>query len=57
MQIYPIKTEQDHASALEWIESHMNAVPGTEDGEVLDALATLVVEYEAKHYAIDESMN
>jgi HTH-type transcriptional regulator/antitoxin HigA len=53
MQIRPIRTKEDHASALKRIETLMCAAPGSAEGEELDILATLVDAYEAKHHAID----
>ncbi len=53
IQIYPIRTEQDHRAAVARIEALMGATPGTPEGDELDVLATLVDAYEAKHHAID----
>jgi HTH-type transcriptional regulator/antitoxin HigA len=48
-----IETEADYDVALKRIEELWNAELNTPDGKELDALVTLVVEYEAIHYAID----
>ena len=53
MQIHPIRTEEDHVSALKRIEALMCAAPGSVEGEELEILATLVDAYEAKYHAID----
>ena len=68
MEIRPIRNDDDHAAALREIERLWGAVIGTEDGDKLDILATLVEKYEEArwpsddvsdpidllHYAIDE---
>jgi len=48
-----IKTEADHAAALERIEELFSAKPGTPEGDELDLLVTLVELYEEKHFPID----
>ncbi|CAA6816785.1 MAG: Helix-turn-helix motif, partial [uncultured Thiotrichaceae bacterium] len=53
MDIYPVKTEVDYQRALTDIEGLMDAEFGTEDGDRLDILVTLVEEYERRHYPID----
>jgi HTH-type transcriptional regulator / antitoxin HigA len=53
MQIHPIRTEKDHASAVVRIGELIHAAPGSAEGDELDILATLVDAYEAKHHAID----
>ena len=53
MKIKPIKTDEDHAAALVRIDALMSAVPGTDEGDELDILATLVEAYEAKAHPID----
>jgi len=53
MQIRPIRTEQDHRTAILRIEELMNAAPGSPEGDELDVLATLVDAYESKHHVID----
>src|ERR1700674_1210028 len=46
MEIHPIKNDDDLAKALREIERLWGAAPGTEDGDKLDLLATLVEKYE-----------
>jgi len=46
MRIRPIRTRDDHAAALRLIEQLWGAAPDTEDGDMLDVLATLVDAYE-----------
>jgi HTH-type transcriptional regulator / antitoxin HigA len=53
MDIKPIKTPADHASALKEIETLMMAEADTPEGEKLDVLVTLVEAYEAKHFPLD----
>ena len=52
MNIRPIRTDKDHASALAEIERLWGADQGTEDGDRLDVLATLVEAYEEKRWAV-----
>jgi len=53
MDIKPIKSEADYEAALAEIAELMNAEPGTEEGDRLDVLATLVEAYEAKAHPTD----
>jgi HTH-type transcriptional regulator/antitoxin HigA len=53
MDIRPIKTKRDYERALRRIEALMSADPGTDEGDELDALATLVEVYEQKHFPVD----
>jgi HTH-type transcriptional regulator/antitoxin HigA len=46
MEIHPIRNDEDHAAALQEIEKLWGAAAGTEDGDKLDILATLVEKYE-----------
>jgi HTH-type transcriptional regulator/antitoxin HigA len=55
MTIRPIKTPKDHESALKRIESLMLAKPGTDEGDELDVLATLVDAYEVTHFPIQSA--
>ena len=48
--IHPIRNEDDHAVAIARSAELMGAQPDTSAGEELDALATLVDAYEAKHH-------
>ena len=53
IQIQPIKTKRHHVAAIKRIEELMGARPGSEEGDELDILATLVDAYETKHFPID----
>jgi HTH-type transcriptional regulator / antitoxin HigA len=55
MEIRPIRTEADYAAAIAEIERLWNAEPGTDDGDKLDILATLVEKYENEHWPVDAS--
>ena len=52
MVFRPIRTEADYEQVLREIEGLMDAQPGTDEADRLDALATLVEAYEARHYPI-----
>ena len=51
MDIRPIRNEEDRRAALQEIERLWNAEPGTDDGDKLDILATLVERYEGHQVA------
>jgi HTH-type transcriptional regulator/antitoxin HigA len=53
MDIQPIRSDEDHSSALAEIEALWGAPEGTEDGDKLDVLLALVEIYEAKRWPID----
>jgi HTH-type transcriptional regulator/antitoxin HigA len=53
MQVKPLKNEQDYVEALQRIEQLWGAVPGTEEGDLLDILITLVEAYERELFPID----
>ena len=53
MQIKPIRNRQDYTEALRRIEKLWGAARGTEDGDLLDVLVTLVDVYEREHFPID----
>ena len=53
MQIRPIRNKQDHTEALLRIEKLWGAEGGTEEGDLLDVLVTLVDVYEREHFPID----
>lgn len=53
MDIRPIKTEADYSETLREIETLMTAAPGTDAGDRLDVLVTLVEAYERKHFPMD----
>lgn len=46
MDICPIRNDDDHAAALREIERLWGAAAGSDDGDKLDILATLVEKYE-----------
>jgi HTH-type transcriptional regulator / antitoxin HigA len=46
MNIRPVKTDQDYDSALARIEDLWGAEPGTNEGDELEVLLTLVTAYE-----------
>ena len=51
--ISKIETEADYTNALSRIEELLNADTGTEEGNELDCLVTLVEKYEDVHHPID----
>ena len=53
IQVYPIRTEQDHERAVARIGELMGAKGDTREGDELDVLATLVDAYEEAHHLID----
>jgi len=53
MVIHPIKTKEDYNNAMMRIDALMDAGPGTEEGDELDVLATLVEAYERDNFPID----
>jgi HTH-type transcriptional regulator/antitoxin HigA len=53
MVIHPIKTEEDYNNAVLRIDALMDAEPGTEEGDELDVLATLVEAYERVNFPIE----
>lgn len=55
MEIHPIRTEADYDAAVAEIERLWGAEPGTDDGDKVDILATLVEKYEGEHWPIDTS--
>jgi HTH-type transcriptional regulator / antitoxin HigA len=55
MEIRPIRSQADYDAAVAEIERLWNADPGTDDGDKLDILATLVEKYENEHWPIDTS--
>ena len=54
MDIRPIRTKADYKATLKQISALMDADPGpgTQDGDRLDILTTLVQAFEAKHFPI-----
>jgi HTH-type transcriptional regulator/antitoxin HigA len=57
MDIRPIRTDEDHRAALAEIESCWGAAAGTEKGDRLDVLVTLVENYEAERWPIEATEN
>ena len=55
MEIRPIRTQADYDAAVVEIERLWDAEPGTDSGDKLDILATLVEKYENAHWPIDTS--
>ena len=53
MDIHPIKTSDDHEKALLRVDALMNAETGTEAGEELDVLVTLIEAFENEHFPIE----
>lgn len=53
MHIHPIRTDDDHEAALREIEALWGANEGTEDGDRLDVLVTLVEDYEKRRWPIE----
>lgn len=52
-EIRPIKTDADHAVAVQAIEALWGAPVGSPEGDRLDVLATLVDAYEASRWPIE----
>jgi HTH-type transcriptional regulator / antitoxin HigA len=52
MDIRPIRTKRDYERALRRIETLMDADPGSDEGDELEVLATLVDVYEEKHFTV-----
>ena len=50
MSIRPIRTDEDHRAALEEIEALWGADDGTPEGDRLDVLVDLVVDYEERRW-------
>ena len=53
IKLRPIKTERDYDRALADAARLMDAAPDTPDGDLLDALVTLIGAYEAKRWPIN----
>jgi HTH-type transcriptional regulator / antitoxin HigA len=49
----PIRNKKDYEAALKQVERLWGARLGTEEGDRLDVLATLIDAYEAVHYPVD----
>lgn len=50
MEIRPIRNDEDHIAALQEIQKLCGAAVGTEEGDKLDILATLVEKYEESRW-------
>ena len=57
MDIRPIRNQADYDAAVAEIERLWHADPGTDDGDKLDILATLVEKFENEHWPIDTSLS
>ena len=55
MEIRPIRSQADSDAVVAEIERLWDADPGTDDGDKLDILATLVEKYENEHWPVDIS--
>jgi HTH-type transcriptional regulator / antitoxin HigA len=55
MDIHLIRSEADYDAAVAEIDRLWDAAPGTDDGDKLDILATLVEKYENERWPIDSS--
>jgi HTH-type transcriptional regulator/antitoxin HigA len=53
LQLEPIRTEADYKNALAEAERLWGAKSGTAPGDRLDALASMIDAYEARHYPMD----
>jgi HTH-type transcriptional regulator/antitoxin HigA len=53
MEIRPIVTDDDHREALKEIDRLWDAEDGTPEAARLDAIVTLVVAYEQKHWPVE----
>lgn len=54
MEIERIESPADYARVLKQIDALMSAEAGTEEGSLLERLAKLVQEYEAKHFFMND---
>ena len=52
MEIWPIRTDEDHAAALKEIKRLWRAEPGTEAADRLEVLATLTDAYERERWPV-----
>jgi HTH-type transcriptional regulator/antitoxin HigA len=50
MEIHPIRNDEDHAAAIRAIAELWGAETGSEEGDKLDILATLVEKYEERRW-------
>jgi HTH-type transcriptional regulator/antitoxin HigA len=52
-ELKPIRTKADYKKALAEVERLWGARSGTQEGDRLDVLATLIDAYETEHYPMD----
>ena len=52
MNIKPIRTKKDYASALKRLEVIFDAAPGSSQGDELEVLGILIHNYENEHFPI-----
>ena len=55
MTIRPIRNSVGHESALKRVDALMSSKPGTDEGDELDVLATLVDAYERQYFPIESA--
>ena len=55
MDIRPIRSDADHAAALERIDQLWGSTPDTAEGAELEVMITLVDAFESAHHGIPES--
>jgi len=53
MDLKPIKTKKDYQQAMDRLEIIFDAKRGTNEGDELEILGTLIGQYENKHFPID----
>lgn len=53
MDVHPIRSDNDHETALREIEALWGAAEGSEAGDRLDVLVTLVEDYERRRWPIE----
>ena len=53
MQVRPLRNKKDYVEALRRVEKLWGAASGTEQGDCLDVLITLVEAYEREHFPMD----
>ncbi len=52
MEIRPIRTDEEYHVALKELERFWDAEPGSNEGDYVEVLTTLVEAFEAKHHPI-----
>lgn len=53
MQLKALKTEADYEAALAYVETLMDAAPGSPDEDELEVFALLIEAYERQHYPME----